>query len=91
MYYVRRNDALIEEEQILRFVRLTENARAPTKSRPYATGFSLYSAYDYEIEPYDKTHALTDLQLGLPYGHYGRIASRWDLAFYHSIQTAGLV
>ena len=33
---------LIQNEEVLRFVKLTENAYAPTKGSPDAAGFDLY-------------------------------------------------
>ena len=90
MYYVEQTDGnLGERESILRFVKLTEYAQAPKKSRTSSAGFSIYSAYDYEIAQFDKTLVLTDLQIAVPYGCCARLASRWDLAFYHSIQVLG--
>ena len=64
-------------EEVLRFVKLTENAYAPSKGSPEAAGFDLYSAYDYEVKPKDKVLVMTDIQLS---GSYGCIAPRSSLA-----------
>ena len=62
MYFVDETDGnLGEKELILRFVKLTQYANAPKKSRSDSTGFSLYSAYDYEINSFEKALVLTDL------------------------------
>ena len=88
MYFVNEND-IDDDESIFRFVKLTENAHAPQKSRSCASGFVIYSAYEYEIQPFEKELTLTDLQISVPYGCSARLASRWDLAYYHSIQVLG--
>jgi dUTP pyrophosphatase len=79
-------------EDVLRFVKLTENAHAPTKGTDDAAGFDLYSAYDYEIQPHGKILAQTDIQVAVPYDCYGRIAPRSGLAHKHFIDVgAGVV
>lgn len=64
----------------LKFVKLTDNARSPSKSTPDAAGFDLYSAYDYEVPAHDKTVVRTDLQIAVPPNCYGRVAPRSGLA-----------
>jgi dUTP pyrophosphatase len=76
-------------ETILRFAKLTENAIAPTKATPYAAGYDLYSAYDYLIPPMDKVLALTDIQIAVPEGCYGRVAPRSGLAHKFFIDVGG--
>ncbi len=83
---------LIQNEEVLRFVRLTENAYAPTKGTPDAAGFDLYSAYDYEIQPGGKILAQTDIQVAVPQDCYGRVAPRSGLAHKHFIDVgAGVI
>ena len=89
MYFVSANENIIEEESMLRFVRLTEKAHAPVRARPDSSGFLLFSAYDYEIEPMEKRLVLTDLQIAVPYGCYARLVSLWKLAYQNSIQVIG--
>lgn len=62
--------------EVLRFVKLTQNAAAPSKGSADAAGFDLRSAYDYEVQPSGKVLALTDLQIAVPEGCYGRVAPR---------------
>lgn len=80
---------MLVHEDILRFVRISENAFAPTKGSPDAAGFDLYSAYDYEVQPGGKILALTDLQIAVPDDCYGRVAPRSGLAHKHFIDVGG--
>ncbi|XP_012865739.1 PREDICTED: deoxyuridine 5'-triphosphate nucleotidohydrolase, mitochondrial isoform X2 [Dipodomys ordii] len=59
----------------LRFVRLSEHATTPTRGSARAAGYDLYSAYDYTIPPMEKALVKTDIQIALPSGCYGRVAS----------------
>ena len=57
-----------------------------------AAGFDLSSAYDYIVEAKSKQLVLTDLQIMIPEGCYGRIAPRSGLAARHFIDVgAGVV
>lgn len=79
-------------EETLRFVRMTENGYAPTRGSPDAAGYDLYSAYDYEIQPRCKSLCLTDIQIAVPNGTYGRVAPRSGLAHKHFIDVgAGVI
>ena len=81
-----------EQEEVLRFVKLTENACAPSKATADAAGFDLYSAYDYEVQPSGKVLAMTDIQIAVPSGCYGRIAPRSGLAHKNFIDIgAGVI
>lgn len=81
-----------EEQEVLRFVKLTENGYAPTKATPDAAGFDLYSAYDYEVAPHGKVLAMTDIQIAVPATCYGRIAPRSGLAHKNFIDVgAGVI
>src|SRR6266566_6375634 len=71
--------------EVLKYVRATNNAFAPVKSSERAAGFDLKSPYDCEIPPWSKLLMKTDLKVGIPVGHYGRIASRSGLALHNSI------
>jgi dUTP pyrophosphatase len=75
--------------KVLRFCKLTPNAYAPSKGSTSAAGFDLYSAYDYEIEPSGKILVLTDIQIDLPRGCYGRVAPRSGLAHNFYIDVGG--
>ncbi|XP_025901540.1 deoxyuridine 5'-triphosphate nucleotidohydrolase, mitochondrial [Nothoprocta perdicaria] len=78
--------------QRLRFARLSENARAPTRGSARAAGYDLYSAYDCVIPPMEKAVVKTDIQISLPAGCYGRVAPRSGLAAKHFIDVgAGVI
>ncbi|KAK3101910.1 hypothetical protein FSP39_007271 [Pinctada imbricata] len=77
---------------ILRFAKLTEHAFTPTRGSKLAAGYDLYSAYDYKIPARGKVVAMTDIQIALPTGCYGRVAPRSGLAAKHFIDVgAGVI
>src|SRR5215475_5712733 len=76
----------------LLFVKLSENAYAPTKGSAEAAGFDLCSAYDYVVPASGKVIAMTDLQMLILEGCYGRIAPRSGLAAKNFIDVgAGVI
>ncbi|XP_026532890.1 deoxyuridine 5'-triphosphate nucleotidohydrolase, mitochondrial [Notechis scutatus] len=78
--------------QTLRFVKLTENAFAPSKGSSRSAGYDLYSAYDCEVPAAGKAVVKTDIQIALPTGCYGRVAPRSGLAVNHFIDVgAGVI
>nr|XP_020461372.1 deoxyuridine 5'-triphosphate nucleotidohydrolase, mitochondrial isoform X2 [Monopterus albus] len=84
--------ARTEEKPLLKFAKLSEHARTPTKGSSKAAGYDLYSAYDYSIGPMDKAIVKTDIQIAVPHGCYGRVAPRSGLAAKHFIDVgAGVV
>ncbi|GFY57760.1 deoxyuridine 5'-triphosphate nucleotidohydrolase, partial [Trichonephila inaurata madagascariensis] len=57
-----------------------------------AAGYDLYSAYDYVVPAQGKVLAMTDIQVQVPPGHYGRVAPRSGLAVKNFIDVgAGVV
>ncbi|XP_052097555.1 deoxyuridine 5'-triphosphate nucleotidohydrolase-like [Mytilus californianus] len=77
---------------VLRFAKLTANALSPTRGSKLAAGYDLYSAYDYKIPSKGKVCAMTDIQIALPEGCYGRVAPRSGLAAKHFIDVgAGVI
>ncbi|XP_068814344.1 deoxyuridine 5'-triphosphate nucleotidohydrolase, mitochondrial isoform X1 [Struthio camelus] len=89
----RRPGAAPPEPTIqLRFVKLSENASAPSRGSARAAGYDLYSAYDCVIPPMEKAVVKTDIQIALPSGCYGRVAPRSGLAAKHFIDVgAGVI
>ena len=78
--------------QSLRFVRVSSEARIPTRGSPRSAGYDLYSAVNITLEPRGKVIVTTDLIISVPEGTYGRIAPRSGLAANHSIHVgAGVV
>lgn len=81
-----------ETEETLQVAKLTNRATIPTQGSDKAAGFDLYSAYDYIIPPKGKIMVKTDIQLKVPVGTYGRIASRSSVAFENHIDiSAGVI
>ncbi|GBL95727.1 Deoxyuridine 5'-triphosphate nucleotidohydrolase [Araneus ventricosus] len=79
-------------KQVLRIAKLSSNAKIPTKGSKLAAGYDLYSAYDYVVPPKGKVLAMTDIQVQIPPGHYGRVAPRSGLAVKNFIDVgAGVV
>ncbi|XP_023237527.1 deoxyuridine 5'-triphosphate nucleotidohydrolase-like [Centruroides sculpturatus] len=77
---------------VLKFVKLTKNAYAPTKGSKLAAGYDLYSAYEYIIPSMGKELVKTDIQVAIPEGCYGRVAPRSGLASKHFIDVgAGVI
>ena len=74
---------------ILRFVRLTENARAPSRESSKAAGLDLYSSLNTTVQAKGKRLIPTDLQIKLPEGCNGRMAPRSGLALAHHIDIGG--
>jgi len=77
------------QNTILRFVKLIENARSPTRGPPRAAGLDLYSACNTTVPARGNELILTDLQIHLPEGCYGRIAPRSGLALAHHTDIGG--
>ncbi|KAL1389230.1 hypothetical protein pipiens_012267 [Culex pipiens pipiens] len=77
---------------VLRFAKLTDQAFAPSKGSVKAAGFDLKSAYEYTVPARGKQLVMTDIQVQLPEGCYGRVAPRSGLAVKNFIDVgAGVV
>ena len=74
---------------LLRFVKLTDNARSPTCGSPRSAGLDLYSACNATVPARGKELILTKLQIPLPECSYGRIAPSSGLALAHHIHIGG--
>ena len=87
-----KNSSLMGNRQVLKCVKLTDNARIPTRGTYRSVGHDLYSAYEYTIPAGGQALIKTDLQIAMPPGCYGRIASRSSLAHIHRVHVgAGVV
>lgn len=64
----------------LSFKTLDERATLPSRGSLYSAGLDLYSLEDLTISPKQRILARTGLAVGIPEGHYGRIAPRSGLA-----------
>jgi dUTP pyrophosphatase len=77
---------------VLSYVKLTENAFDITRGSERAAGLDLCSAYNYLVKAKGRELIKTDLQIVLPFGTYGRIASRSGLASTRGIHVgAGVI
>jgi len=89
------SSAAVEESartECLRFVKVSERARTPTRGSSMAAGVDLYAAVDVKIPPCGKAVVNTDLKIAVPFGTYGRIAPRSGLTVNHFIDVgAGVV
>ena len=80
------------ETPFLKFVKISDKARVPTKGSPLAAGFDLYSASDITVPAHGKAIVPTDLKVAVPRGTYGRVAPRSGLAANNFIDVgAGVV
>ena len=81
-----------KKSSILGYKKLSENAVTPSKGSIDAAGYDLHSAHDETIPAFGQRLIKTDLQLELPEGCYGRIASRSSIAMNNLISVnAGVV
>ena len=87
-----RDSSLMGNRKVLKCVKLTDNAHIPTRGTYRSVGHDLYSAYEYTIRAGGQALVKTDLQIAMPPGCYGRIASRSSLAHLHGIHVgAGVI
>jgi dUTP pyrophosphatase len=72
--------------------RLSEHAVLPCRGSAAAAGYDLSSAVEVVVPAGGRAVVCTDLAVGIPPGHYGRVASRSGLAAKHGIQVgAGVI
>ena len=82
-------DGFLNKNSKLQVILLSDEATLPTQGSRLATGFDLYSAYEYTVPPLEKTLVKTDLVICVPEGTYGRIAPRSGLAANNHISIGG--
>ena len=72
--------------------KLTAAAIVPTRGSTKAAGYDLYAPLDYTIPPNGKGMIKTDIAVGIPPGHYGRIAPRSGFSWkQHTHIGAGVI
>ena len=77
---------------VLYFCKMSKDATTPTRGTELSAGYDLYSAQNYTIEPKDKALVMTDIQVSVPEGTYGRIAPKSGLTVKHFIDVgAGVI
>ncbi|MCP3662899.1 MAG: hypothetical protein GY696_10440, partial [Gammaproteobacteria bacterium] len=69
----------------LRFKKLSNRARTPTRSSDRSAGLNLYPRCKYTIPAHSRRVCMTDIAIELPPNHYGRISSNSKLAVMHGI------
>ena len=76
----------------LPFVKMSSNAVTPTRATEQSVGLDLYSPANYIIPPCSQLLILTQIKLGIPLGHYGRLASKSGLAILQHLHVgAGVI
>ena len=76
----------------LKVVRTTGRANLPTRATPEAAGYDLYSAQTLVIPAQGGQLISTDLQVEIPKGCYGRIASKSRLTLEYTLEVgAGVI
>ena len=76
----------------LRVTRLTETAKIPTQSSPYAAGWDLYADEDIVIKAMNRAMVATGIAIALPQNTAGLIWPRSGLAYKHGIDVlAGVI
>ena len=76
----------------LLFVKMSANAVTPTRAIERLVGLDFYSPANYIIPPCSQLLIPTQIKLGIPLGHYGRLASKSDLAILHHLHvSAGVI
>lgn len=72
----------------IRFAKIHEDARVPTRGSAGAAGFDLYSVEDIVIPPAGgKAMIHTGIVFEIPKGYYGRVAPRSGLAAKYAIDV----
>ena len=73
-------------------MRLSPTARAPARSTEGAIGYDLYTPFSFTLYPRDLKLVYTDIAIGVPAGHYGRIAPKSGLTLKHHVTVlAGVI
>ena len=75
----------------LPFVKMSTNAVTPTRATEGSVGLDFYSPANY-IPPCGQLLIPTQIKLGIPLGHYGRLAPKSGLAILHHLHVgAGVI
>ncbi|HLH64659.1 MAG TPA: dUTP diphosphatase [Solirubrobacteraceae bacterium] len=69
----------------LRFARLDERARLPTRARPGDAGLDLYAIEPAVLAPGERASIPTGLAVEIPDGHAGLLLARSGLASRHGV------
>lgn len=75
----------------IKYMKLSEDAFAPTHGSVYSAGWDLYAAHDHEIAPHQTEMVPTDLAFEIPVGYFGAIFARSGLATKQGLRPANCV
>ena len=82
----------LESHPRILFVKLSQMARAPTRSTEGAIGYDLYTPFDLTLYPREVKLVYTDVMIKVPLGHYGSITPKSRLTLKHHITVlAGVI
>ena len=74
------------------FVKISTDAITPTRATVGSVGLGFYSPADYVIPPHNQLMIPTQIKLQIPFGYYGRLASKSGLAILHQLHVgAGVI
>ena len=76
----------------LQYVRLSPTSKAPARTIEGAIGYDLYTPFSFTLYPKEIKLVYIDVAIGIPVGHYGRIAPKSGLTLKHHVTVlAGVV
>jgi len=82
----------IDNKMKILYKPLSTNATTPSKSTKGSAAFDIYASSHQIVPPNDRLAIKTDISLQIPFGYYGRIASRSGLTIKHNIDIgAGVI
>lgn len=73
----------------LKFKKLHEDAKLPTRGSEHAVGYDLSTVEEFTLSPGAVRMIRTGLAAAIPDGHYGRLAPRSGLAAKNGISLGG--
>ena len=76
----------------LQYVRLSPTSKAPARTTEGAIGYDLYTPFSFILYPKEVKLVYIDVAIGVPVGHYGRIAPKSGLTLKHHVTVlAGVI
>ena len=77
----------------VRFKKLNDLAKIPTRGSKFSAGYDLYAATDKDIQipPHSTVKIGTGLAMDLPYGYFGAIFARSGIATKRGLRPANCV
>ena len=76
----------------LQFIRLSPTSKAPARTTEGTIGYDLYTPFSFTLYPRELRLVYTDVAIGIPVGHYGRVAPKSGLTLKHHVTVlAGVI